>query len=75
MLFYEPIPGQEDENCAYFIASGFGEMLVSSETIDKWFGLLLEPYASVQFRNSLMTKRNQQYNPMQCSRAVLQLMQ
>ncbi|BBH21859.1 UDP-glucuronosyltransferase [Paenibacillus baekrokdamisoli] len=75
MLFYEPIPGQEEENCEYFIASGFGEMLISTETIDKWFKLILEPYASVQFRNSLMTKRNQQYNPMQCSRAVLQLMQ
>jgi len=75
MLFYEPIPGQEEVNCEYFVESGFGEMLVSTETIDKWFGLIQEPYSSVQYRRDLMSKRNQHYNPMQCSRAVLQLMQ
>jgi processive 1,2-diacylglycerol beta-glucosyltransferase len=75
MLFYEPIPGQEEVNCEYFVESGFGEMLVSTETIDKWFAMIQEPYASVQVRRTLLTKRNQQYNPMQCSRAVLQLMQ
>ncbi|WP_188993521.1 MGDG synthase family glycosyltransferase [Paenibacillus nasutitermitis] len=75
MLFYEPIPGQEEVNCEYFVESGFGEMLVSTETIDKWFGLIQEPYDSVQYRRNLMSKRNQHYNPMQCSRAVLQLMQ
>jgi processive 1,2-diacylglycerol beta-glucosyltransferase len=75
MLFYEPIPGQEEVNCEYFVESGFGEMLVSTETIDRWFKLIQEPYASVQYRRNLLSKRNQQYNPMQCSRAVLQLMQ
>ncbi|UVI31595.1 MGDG synthase family glycosyltransferase [Paenibacillus spongiae] len=75
MLFYEPIPGQEEENCEYFIQNGFGEMLDSTATIDKWFKLIQEPYASVQFRRNLLTKRNQQYNPTQCSRAVLQLLQ
>jgi len=75
MLFYEPIPGQEEENCEHFIQSGFGEMLNSTETVDRWFSLIREPYASVQFRRDLLTKRNLQYNPTQCSRAVLQLMQ
>ncbi|SEO14009.1 glycosyltransferase [Paenibacillus sp. OV219] len=75
MLFYEPIPGQEEVNCEYFVASGFGEMLESTETINKWFKIIHEPYTSVQHRMDLMNKRNQQYNPMECSRAVLQLMQ
>ncbi|PZD95737.1 UDP-N-acetylglucosamine--LPS N-acetylglucosamine transferase [Paenibacillus sambharensis] len=75
MLFYEPIPGQEEENCEYFIRNGFGEMLDSRQTIDKWLTLIQEPYATVQFRRTLMSKRNQQYNPEQCSRAVLQMMQ
>lgn len=75
MLFYEPIPGQEEVNCEYFVASGFGEMLESTETIDKWFKLMQEPYSSVKFRNDLLNKRNQHYNPMECSRVVLQLMQ
>ncbi|WP_274649385.1 MGDG synthase family glycosyltransferase [Paenibacillus humicola] len=75
MLFYEPIPGQEEVNCEYFVEYGFGEMLTSTELVDKWFSMILEPYTSVQYRRTLLVKRNQQYNPMQCSRAVLQLMQ
>ncbi|EXX87558.1 UDP-N-acetylglucosamine:LPS N-acetylglucosamine transferase [Paenibacillus darwinianus] len=75
MLFYEPIPGQEEENCEYFVQSGFGEMLADEASIDKWFTLIQEPYTTVQYRRTLMTMRNQQYNPEQCSRAVLQMMQ
>ena len=75
MLFYEPIPGQEEENCEYFISNGFGEMLDSNDTVDRWLSLIHEPYASGQFRDSLLTKRNQQYDPTSCPNAVLRLMQ
>ncbi|MBD2847832.1 UDP-N-acetylglucosamine--LPS N-acetylglucosamine transferase [Paenibacillus sp. IB182496] len=75
MLFYEPIPGQEEENMDYFIAGGFGEALQSEETIDKWFTLIQEPYTSGEYRRTLLTKRNQEYNPTQCSRAVLRMLQ
>lgn len=73
MLFYEPIPGQEEENCEYFVRNGFGEMLDSRESVDRWFRLIQEPYAAGQFRLSLISKRNQQYNPEMCSRAIMQL--
>ncbi|SFE86614.1 processive 1,2-diacylglycerol beta-glucosyltransferase [Paenibacillus algorifonticola] len=75
MLFYEPIPGQEEENCEYFIRNGFGEMLDSAAMVDKWFAMIQEPYTSGQFRESLLTKRNQQYDPKSCPNAVLRLMQ
>ncbi|GIQ63368.1 glycosyltransferase [Paenibacillus cisolokensis] len=75
MLFYHPIPGQEEENAEYFVRNGFGELLDSTDTIDKWFALIREPYAAGYFRRTLMSKRNQQYDPMQCPRAVLRLMQ
>jgi processive 1,2-diacylglycerol beta-glucosyltransferase len=75
MLFYEPIPGQEEENCEYFIRNGFGEMLRSEETIDKWFSMIKEPYESDKFRETLLMKRNQHYNPTKCSHVVLQMMQ
>ncbi|MFC4776151.1 glycosyltransferase [Paenibacillus sp. GCM10023252] len=75
MLFYSPIPGQEEENCEYFVRNGFGELLESAETVDKWFALIQEPYASGQFRRTLEAKRNQQYNPTSCPSAVLRLMQ
>jgi len=74
MLFYEPIPGQEEENCEYFIQHGFGEMLSSTETIDRWFTMIKEPYAASQFRHTLISKRNQQYSPTKCSEAVLDML-
>ncbi|WP_028563097.1 UDP-N-acetylglucosamine--LPS N-acetylglucosamine transferase [Paenibacillus pinihumi] len=73
MLFYEPIPGQEDENCEYFIQNGFGEMF-QKDTVERWFSLLQKPYAAGQTRRDLLTKRNQYYDPMQCPRAVLEMM-
>jgi len=74
-LFYEPIPGQEEENCEYFVRSGFGELLTGRETIDRWFRRIQDPESAAEYRRLLMEKRNAQYNPEKCSRAVLQLMQ
>lgn len=75
MLFYEPIPGQEEENCEYFIHNGFGEMLDSNDTVDRWFQLIHNKEDSAIFREKLLQKRNMQYDPMKCPQAVLQLMQ
>ncbi|MBH5319123.1 UDP-N-acetylglucosamine--LPS N-acetylglucosamine transferase [Paenibacillus sp. GSMTC-2017] len=75
MLFYEPIPGQEEENCEYFIQSGYGEMLTSNDTVDRWFHLIHNREAATLFREELMLKRNLQYDPMRCPKAVLQFMQ
>jgi processive 1,2-diacylglycerol beta-glucosyltransferase len=75
MLFYEPIPGQEEENAEYFITHGFGEMMTSTETIDRWFRLIQEPYAAGQHRDVLLTLRNAEYHPAKCSEAVLALIE
>ncbi|MFD0961810.1 MGDG synthase family glycosyltransferase [Paenibacillus chungangensis] len=74
MLFYEPIPGQEEENCEYFINSGFGEMLDSNDTVDRWFKLIHDPEASGKFRRNLLSIRDKQYDPKRCPEAVLRLM-
>ncbi|WP_217597213.1 glycosyltransferase [Cohnella sp. GbtcB17] len=74
MLFYEPIPGQEEENLEYFVTHGFGEPLTSTDTIDRWFRLIQEPYASDQHRGNLLALRNAEYNPAKCSEAVLSLL-
>lgn len=75
MLFYEPIPGQEEENCEYFIQNGFGEMLDSNDTVDRWFQLIHDTTAAAAFREGLLRKRELQYDPKRCPEAVLQLMQ
>jgi len=75
MLFYKPIPGQEEENCEYFVQNGFGEMLHQTETIDRWFNRIQERDSFAEFREALSKKRNEQYNPQQCTDAVLRYMQ
>ncbi|WP_168123630.1 glycosyltransferase [Paenibacillus sp. HB172176] len=75
MLFYEPIPGQEEENCEYFIKNGFGEMLDSNDTVDRWFKLIHDRDALEAFRDKLRETRDEQYDAMKCPTAVLQLMQ
>jgi processive 1,2-diacylglycerol beta-glucosyltransferase len=75
MLFYEPIPGQEEENAEYFVTHGFGELMKSHETIDRWFRMIQEPYAAYQHRDTLMALRNAEYHPAKCSEAVLALME
>jgi len=73
MLFYKPIPGQEEENLEYFVSQGFGELMSSKETIDRWFRLIQEPYAADRHRDRLLAIRNAEYNPTRCSEAVLKL--
>jgi len=75
MLFYEPIPGQEEENCDYFIQNGFGQMLDSTDTADRWLKLIHDRDAREQNRGELLSKRNEQYDPLTCPQAVLRLMQ
>ncbi|MBB6671745.1 MGDG synthase family glycosyltransferase [Cohnella nanjingensis] len=74
MLFYEPIPGQEEENLDYFVAHGFGELLTSTETIDRWFKLIQVPYAAYQHRDTLLALRNAEYHPTKCAEAILALL-
>lgn len=75
MLFYEPIPGQEEENCDYFIQNGFGQMLDSTDTVDRWLKLIHDQELLEQYRANLLNKRNEQYDPLTCPKAVLRLMQ
>lgn len=75
MLFYKPIPGQEEENSEYFVQNGFAEMLNTHDTIDKWFTRIQEREAFAQFRQALLRKRNEQYDPKECTDAVLRFMQ
>jgi processive 1,2-diacylglycerol beta-glucosyltransferase len=75
MLFYKPIPGQEEENSEYFVQNGFAEMLSTRDTINKWFKRIQERKAFAEFRHALLRKRNEQYDPKECTDAVLRFMQ
>lgn len=76
MLFYKPIPGQEEENLQYFTQHGFGEPIKSAETIDHWFGLLLERYPELSKRrdDAAAGRGNGPYRPHHCSYSIIKLL-
>ncbi len=74
MLFYNPIPGQEEENCNYFTEQGFGIEVKSSEDIDHWFELLQEQYNELSKRRSVISQAISKYNPNRCSRAIMEFL-
>ncbi|MVO98739.1 MGDG synthase family glycosyltransferase [Paenibacillus lutrae] len=59
MLFYEPIPGQEEKNMQFFIESGCAELIKREETIHRRFKELTEYGAELQEQRE-MKRRNAQ---------------
>ncbi|UJF36235.1 MGDG synthase family glycosyltransferase [Paenibacillus hexagrammi] len=74
MLFYHPIPGQEEENCHYFEKQGYGQIISSPAIIDHWFHILLEQYPQLIQRRSTI-RRYQQFRAYECSRTIIQYLQ
>lgn len=75
MLFYRPIPGQEEENCQYFIDNGFGERIESLETVNRWFRLLTEHYPDLVSARQAARQHPGPAGQRQCSRAIISLLQ
>ncbi|ANY74546.1 MGDG synthase family glycosyltransferase [Paenibacillus ihbetae] len=75
MLFYEPIPGQEEENSNFFVSRGFAEILDSPSVIDKWLDLLSNQYEQVQEqRSSAARSRSSHLAPKHCAAEVMELL-
>ncbi|UQZ83893.1 Processive diacylglycerol beta-glucosyltransferase [Paenibacillus konkukensis] len=75
MLFYKPIPGQEEENLQYFTEHGFGEQIRSEETIEYWFKLLISRYPDMQKRRIRLNPQTSGYNPMNSIHAIMDILQ
>lgn len=74
MLFYKPIPGQEEENLQYFIRQGYGAKINSLETIHECFSYLVQNYPEVVERRADLQRRFRHYIPRECSQAIMQLL-
>lgn len=75
MLFYEPIPGQEEENCQYFVSEGFGEILDSPSVVSKWLDLLANHYDRVSDHRTGTDRRTIPHlSPRSCASYVLDLL-
>ena len=74
MLFYEPIPGQEEENCEFFISMGYGEMLQDHDTVDRWFKLIHSKDKLTVYKQKLQEIRDKQYDASKCAKTILQML-
>lgn len=74
MLFYNPIPGQEEENLQYFTQHGFGEQIKSEATIDHWLKLLVDGYPEVLKRRARFSHHPNSYNPTDCTQAIMEIL-
>lgn len=75
MLFYEPIPGQEEENCLFFVNEGFGQVLESPDIVDNWLDLLANRYDTVvDYRHELLRRRLPHLDPDNCAIQVLEML-
>jgi len=78
MLFYKPIPGQEEDNMNYFLEQGFGELIDSPATIDRRFQQMLSEYQTDNFVDEdRPSKRNDeigQYPPADYCEAIMGLL-
>ncbi len=61
MLFLEPLPGQEQENCHYFSAIGIGREIISMDTVTSVLDDLVRNYDEhVVNRTTLLTELREQ---------------
>lgn len=74
MLFYNPIPGQEEENSQYFTRQGYGRPIETTEDIHYWFRLMLDQYDTLVKRRTMFAETTADYNPFNCSQAILQFL-
>lgn len=75
MLFYHPLPGQEEENCRYFTAAGLGEPISSLEVVDKWMERLLNNYGEVQARRQRHLEEIDRFHPLQSAQSIIDMLQ
>lgn len=73
MLFCESIPGQEDSNRDYFIATGYGEVL-GTDSIDRWFERLTSQQRRPSFMRSPVKSLRHNYQPDRCVRDLAEML-
>lgn len=71
MLFAPPLPGQEEENCEYFVESGYGTVLKDSRVIHQQFSTLYKTY---QGDAGASESHLGEYQPETCTRTVHELL-
>ncbi|MGZ9583494.1 MGDG synthase family glycosyltransferase [Paenibacillus marinisediminis] len=72
MLFYSPLPGQEEENSLYFTTKGYAEAITSPITITHWMNMLIHNYDEVSSRRRQYEQNAARYDQWACAETILQ---
>lgn len=75
MLFHSPLPGQEEENCRYFTAAGFGEPISSLDVVDRWMERLLGDYGDVRAKRKAHLEEISRFNPLQSAQSIIDMLE
>ena len=73
MLFDAPIPGQEEENCRYFIERGYAQMMDNRDTLEHWLDKIVHRTSSSS--NSTATRPAAREELERCPRELIALIQ
>jgi processive 1,2-diacylglycerol beta-glucosyltransferase len=74
MLFYKPIPGQEEENLQYFTRHGYGEAIDSVETAHRWLTYLAGHLQELRRKRASLAPSFRHYSPAECSRVLIEIL-
>ncbi len=75
MLFYNPLPGQEEHNSQYFTEQGWGEPITSPGIVHQWMNLLIHDYEAVMTQRQLKLEQIDRYNPTECARSIMDMVE
>ncbi|ANF96137.1 UDP-N-acetylglucosamine--LPS N-acetylglucosamine transferase [Paenibacillus bovis] len=75
MLFYNPLPGQEEQNSRYFTEQGWGEPITSIHVVTQWMELLINDYDAVVMQRQLKLEQIDRYNPTECARSIMDMVE
>ncbi|MGG1643377.1 glycosyltransferase [Paenibacillus sp. NRS-1782] len=75
MLFHKPLPGQEEENCQYFTAQGFGEPITSLDVVVKWMNRLLHEFPEIVRKRQDHVHNVARYYPLQSAQSILDILE
>lgn len=71
MLFYQGIPGNEEDNLQFFIENGLGDQIESIHTVEQKFKEMIRRFENNESHNSHTIVS---YNPMECPQAIMQFL-
>lgn len=73
MLFFQAIPGQEEQNSEFFVHRGFAETMHTPYVVQQWFQLLTHHYDQVESQRQQATDHEPYLQPHHCAQTVIDI--